>query len=465
MSGRKRIFVDQSDWDRLQADAGKLAQVRRDLPNLLRRVGEHTDRSIARARAEIDARHADFEHALADLSEDMRQAEARTEERLQETSEALLTQVRTSQSRLRNQTAQALRTQREEFQRSLDAERAEHNRRVNDLERKISGLSGERDRAEALTRAYLRDVEILRAQVIALPHERYLPGRLDELDTQSAALHEDLRHDTPAYLLSDARGLCRAMSALRAELIVLDAEWRALRCAAERDLLQLQGFVRDNSTLDVAAAFGTDATVKPPDVDHWSRGALRRLAGEVDALLVQVRDDESPPTAETLRQMIAETIPELDQRLDSVVVAAMTALRSSQLRANLAELITDALDRHHHYQVVDGDAGYVDGDQRAAFLAKSTNRASRGEIVVEVAPGPDETAPPTVRLHNFDTDASTEERRLRTESIHESVLDRTGIDLRTTEEGAEPDRTRNDVSRLVRSAEPAPATGSENLSV
>ncbi|QIS10498.1 hypothetical protein [Nocardia arthritidis] len=451
MSGRKRIYVAEADWNRLQADARKLAQVNRDLPKLVDQLRTQTERDLAHSMAEVEARHDRFETALTDLSDATRAAEERTARRLRDTSSAILSRVRDQHARLRGETAAALRKDRETWQRELADERARRTEQLAELDRKVTALADDRSRAARLTETYLNDAAILRAQVAELPHERYLPGKLAELDAKLRSLQADRDGGgLDAFLLANARDFCQEMGALRSELVLLDTEWRACRIAAETELLRLQGVIEGNATLDPEIIFETGEAVARPDVDYWSRGALKRLAAEVTTLLAQVRDDELPLTTDALRELLASRVPELDRRLDSVVEQAVTGLRSSQLRANLADLIADALDRRHHYQVVESDVGYADADQRGAFLAKSANHVTGSEIVIEVAPGETDDRPPTVRLHNFDGDVAEEERTVRTVSIHDSVLERTGIDLRSAEEASEPDVRVRDVAQLVR---------------
>lgn len=446
MSGRKRIYVDEAAWQRLQSDAGKLAQVNRDLPDLLRQVREHTDQTVARSLAEIGARHERFDQALDQLSEQTRTAEQQAEQRLRDTSRRIVSEVNRRVTALRSETASALAEQREQIGRAIDAERAERSRQFKELDSQVSAMQGGRDRAAQLTAAYLADAAVLRTGILEYPHARYAPGRLDELDRKLAALNVDHADGGVApFLLANARDLFDEFSALRAEVMLADTEWHAFRCAAEAELVRLQGVIAANTELDARERFDVEPA-ELLNVDHWSRGALNRLADEVRHWVTRVGDDE-PMTTTELRELLAVTVPELDQRLDSIVTQAVTAVRASQLRANLADLIADALEGDHDYQVGESDYGYAGADQRGAFLVKTTNHLSGSEIVIEVEPADTDDAAPTVQLNSYDRGATEEERQARTASIHDTVFEHTGIDLRTTEESAQPDPARQDVER------------------
>ncbi|MGW6701768.1 hypothetical protein [Nocardia sp. NPDC055049] len=410
----------------------------------------------------MNARHAGFEAALANLSEGARQAEARAEQRLHVTSQQILGELQAQQTRLRSESAKALQAQREQIERALDAERAERRSQYADLDRRVGQLQDDHGRAAELLKSHLSDAAVLRTEVLKFPHERYCPGKLAALDSEIIALRADIAEGAPAaFLLDSARRASREMSALRTQLVALDAQWQACRYVAERGLVQLRAVIGANKTIDVGESFRAEAPVEAPDVDFWSEGALAQLTAEVDALLVRVRDDDNPLGTEELESLVAQRIPELDGQLDATVARAVTALRASQLRANLAGLISQALEDQFQYQVIDdASVGYVAGDQRAAFMAKTVNRVGSSEIVIEITPGPQPESAPTVELHTFDGDLAVEEHQARIESIHHSVNDLTGIDLRAETTAAEPDPGRRDVADLVkrrRRAEAGPA--------
>ncbi|MFE1596845.1 hypothetical protein [Nocardia sp. NPDC058705] len=410
----------------------------------------------------MNARHAGFEAALANLSEGARQAEARAEERLHTTSQQIMGELHAQQTRLRSESAKALQAQREQMERALDAERAERMSQYADLDGRVGRLQDDHVRAAELVKAHLSDAAVLRTEVLKFPHERYCPGRLAVLDSETATFQAELRAGAPAaFYLDSARRASREMSSLRTQLVALDAQWRACRYVAERGLVQLQQVIGANKSIDVGESFGAVAPGEAPDVDFWSAGALAQLSAEVDALLVRVRDSDDPLGTDELELIVSQKIPELDGQLDDTVARAVSALRGSQLRANLASLISQALEDQFQYQVIDDSSvGYVAGDQRGTFMAKTVNGVGSSEIVIEIAPGPLPDSAPTVELHTFDGDLAVEEHRARIELINSSVNDMTGIDMHSETIAAEPNSGRRDVAELVkrqRRAEAGPA--------
>jgi hypothetical protein len=448
VSGRKRIYVDENEWNRLRREAGKLAEVQRDLPRLVQQVKDQTQRDIDRSMTEVEARQAEFGQAVTQLSERNRQLEQQTAQRLRANTDRLRTELSQQGDRLRTETADALREQRATLHRAIDQERQERERRLSEIDTAVQGILGDQAKAAALTQDYLADAEILREQILKFPHQRYLPDRLDSLDKRLVLARSNVEGGVAAFGLSGAQELCQSYGDLRLELEQLDQDWRACRIAAERDLVLLQGLLDQNTTLDLKGRFGADAPDTAPDVDHWSRGALSRLSVEVATLLAQVRDEEQALPTESLLRVVTTLAPEFEQRLESVVSQAVTAMQASQLRTNLAQLIADALDERHQYEVA--EFGFADDDERQAYLAKTVHHVSGSEIVIQVEPGGAEDQPPTVRLHNFDADgASEDERDARTRSIRESVREHSGIDLTAQEEASRPDERMREITQTI----------------
>lgn len=443
MSGAKRIYVDAGQWSRLLRESRALAGVRRDLPRLLEQVREQTQRDVARSQAQVQARQAEFEQAVTRLSERTGEVERRTAQRLRHQAARFHQELANQTTLLRTETAEALRDQREALRRMIDEERAERKQRLAEIDGAVAGLRADQDKAAQLTQDYLADAEILAEQARKFPHERYLPGRLRALEDRLNLVRTSVAEDVAAYALSGAQEVCQSLGELVLELEQRDQEWRACRISAEQELVKLQELVAQNATVTLAQDT-PDETDHSFEVDHWSCGELAHLGADVSALLAQVRSDDEPLSTEALLRIVMDTAPELDQRLDDVVGQAVAAIHASQLRTNLAELIAEALDEHHHYQVT--DFGFLEGDQRKAFLAKTVHHASSSEIVIEVESAED-NEPPTIRLHNWDADGAAEsERTARTESIRTSVRAHSGIDLGAArEESPEPDETVHDV--------------------
>jgi hypothetical protein len=441
MSGKKRIYVDEGEWSRLQRQAGRLAELKRDLPALIDNVRTQTRADLDRTFQEFDARQRGVEQNLAGLSEQAATFERETSKRLRDNARQLRQQIEDSRRAVQGETREMLAEHRAEVDRVITAERHERERGMAELRTRVDEAQRDKDTAAELERRFLDDARVLHRAIAALPHERHQPGALDRL-TRRLDDAEAVRGQVAAYGLGNAQSLYHEMSELRLHVEQQELAWRAAQGTAEQALRVVEELIRQQQTFVPAES----ASTKDLDVDYWSRGALSRLRGDVTELQKRIQDETQPMTVEELRD-VAERQPELEQRLDAIIRQAGTAVFAAQLRTNFADVIATALEENHHYQV--SESCFAGDDQRDAFYAKGTH-LDGSEVVIEVKPA-DQLPECEVRILSYDEGTpSQEERAARTKSITASLRD---YGIETTgagEEPGEPDPATRDLAQVRR---------------
>lgn len=446
MSGRKRIYVDQGEWNRLRAEAGKLTELRRDLPALIDQVRAQTGRDLERTFGEFDSRQRSVEQSLEGMSDQARRFEQQTTQRLRENSRRLRQALDDNTRNLRAETGQLLREQREALQQAITEERRDRQHQLAQLTQGIDALQRDQARAAEIAEGYLADARQLCAALRELPHERFAPGELAALERRLSTAESNRQDRLGAFGLSGAQSLYHDLSDLRVKLELADLEWRLCRSAAEQALRVVEDLIRQNHVLTLTAADGQAVRDNKPDVDYWSRGALSRLREEVTVLLDRLHDEQAPMSVQELQTVVDRTAPELEQRLDTIVRQAGTAVFASQLRTNFADLIAEALETNHQYEVT--ESCFAGADQRDTFYAKSTH-LNGNEVVIEVEPTADDKPDCIVRVLSYDDDTlSEEERAARARSITRSMRDR-GIEAgEAVDEGGAPDPAKQDLKAI-----------------
>lgn len=443
MSGRKRIYVDEAEWNRLRGEAGRLSELRRDVPRLIDQVREQTRADLDRAFGDLDRRQDAVERDVSALSERNRRFEQETTRRLQDNARQLRRQLEDNTRVLRAETSELLAKQREEVRRAVAEERRERERHVAALRADVEVLQRDKERAAALEAEYLADAGHLRDAIAALPHERFAPDALGALERRLRTAESAREQGVTGYGLGNAQHLYHEFSDLRVAVLEQDGEWTAARGAAVRALRAVEGLIGQNEVMDLDP-------VPPggqPDVDYWSRGALSRLRGEVAALLERVRDESTTMTTEDFRSVVDRSAAEFEERLETVVRQAGTAVYASQLRTNFADLVATALETHHQYDV--RESTFEGEDQREAFYAKGSH-LDGSEIVIEVEPTGQDGVECAVRVLSYDEGTpSAEERGDRVESIRRSLRDN-GIAVGRADEDGRLDPADRDLDRVRR---------------
>ncbi|MFC6880238.1 MULTISPECIES: hypothetical protein [Actinomadura] len=428
MSGAKRITVDEGAWRRANAAAARLREVRRDLPEMLEAVRQERQAETDRAFRGVEGRQRRVEQALSGLGDKAREAERRTAKRLRQQTEKLRGELSETAGKLRAEQRDALAAQDERVRESIAQERAERRQEIQALGEDLTALRGDRARAAETARRVLADARVLLDAIRAeLPHERFVPGRLDQVERRLATAEANLGDELGAESLSLVQGAYLDLAELRAELVLLDQEWQAARLAALDTLTVVAERIRFSAELPVPDENGEPIRGLTFDVDHWSGGALERLRTDVDAVAARVRPDDSPLTTEEFREIVRAEAPELERRFDDVVTAAATALLASQARVNVAEQVVEAVE--HATGFAWEENAYAGDDQREAFYSK-LRHLNDNEIVIEVAHEPaggDDGAAGaiSVRILSYDRDtASEEELAARAREITEGLRER-----------------------------------------
>jgi len=440
MSGKKRIYVDEGEWSRLQREAGQLTQVRRDIPRLIESVRAQANRDVENAFLQFDQRQAATDRALAGLSEQARLLEQDTTRRIQDAAGVLRRELSDTANQVRAEVGQRLAEQEQRLAGQIEHERRERERQVADLRSQVSRLEQQSDTAAELASRWLSDARTLHNLIAEYhDHERYRPGALASLSQRLATAEQNQRDGVGAFGLGLAQDLYHDLADLRVEIEQADLSWRTAQAQANHALLLVSGLIDQNEHNDVVDEDGQPIPNTVLDVDRMSRGALSRLRDEVTSARGRVTDPERPMTVDQLRTMVEETAPELATRIGNVVRQAENAQIASQLRANFADMIAQALAVDFQYRVVAGEWHYADDDQLQGIYAKTRHLDGRGEIVIEVSPGPDDRGA-AIRLHSYDEGTGTEEsRQAVAQSVNASLRD-LGIDVgQPQEEAAEAD--------------------------
>jgi len=437
MSGWKEVKASMRAWFDQHIVSPIVAEAE---SQVIERAREETQRRLDEERQRQEAaRQADLRR-IESLSDEMRGLEQRTARRLEEHDRQTAQRLSELSGALRSEllaavadSGQALRTELAEERRQRMAEAERLAATVEGLADTVGGLADTARRAEEEARQWLRDAMTERARVADLPHEKFARGRLIALDQRLAAVGADIDKGFAQAALGPARDVAAELSELRLDVELRRQDWTRLQTAAIERLAVLDGSIQANARAFVLDRSGEKLAEVQFDVDRWSDGGLARLREKVAAVVTRV--DGGEPDLDELRRIVADEVPELEGELASVVAEAQQRVVASQLRANIADLVTEVLEDRFAYQTQRWE--YRGGDEAQAVVALL--ELGGNEIVVEVAPGQD-YADNQVRLYSLDaTTASRERRNDRMAEVARELSER-GVDLGGVQERPEPDR-------------------------
>lgn len=456
VSGAKRITIDANDWSRAQQAAARLREVNREIPGMLEAVRRENQAAIDRAAAETRTRQDAFDQALTGLSDQTRKIEAQARQRLRAQEVRLRGELQSTTRELRQESRAALEDQDRRFSAELERERRERARESRELRDEIASVQTDRDRARSAAASYVADAKVMRDAIDReLPHERFAPGMLAELDQRLLVAGDNVGRGLGEAGLAQAQEVYLQLSELRSEVELREQEWQAARLAAVSAITMLQQQIRINTTPVAVDENGEKIEGCTLDVDFWSEGALSKLSGEVEQLAGRITATDDPPSLSELREIAAAVGGDLDERLTGVMTTAQARQIASQVRANLAELVVGTLEDTAGYAWEEGQAIYAGGDQRRAFYSK-LRHSDDSEIVIEVTPDDTGTSC-TLRILSYEADQPDEEARVsRAHAVADSLRAR-GIEVGPPAADTEyPDPRLTDFDALRQPVPPQP---------
>ncbi|WP_405604147.1 hypothetical protein OG741_34170 [Streptomyces sp. NBC_01410] len=455
MSRGKRIVVDEAEWQRLHQAARSLRELNQSLPSLLDDVRRTTRRDFERGFATVEARQREFEKSLSAAGKQMNDLEKRTAKRLEEHARRMAEQeaeligrIDAGLTDVRAETHALIETEHRWTEEVLAAERAERTRQVSELQEGMSELFGDRARATARATESLQQAVLVAGHIRRhLPHERFAPGRLAQLEQRIERAEANLGAGFSEATLAAAEECWLQLGELRVALELRDREWRTMRSLADGSLRRLADQVDHNRRRSGVNIDGSlnDSEV---DVDRWSSGSLTLLDRQIEAELRRVREESGPSSVEDMRQVFEHRVPRMYEHLKDINQLAGAEQLASQVRADVASTAVDVLIENGYE--MDGWT-YQGGDERGAFTAK-VNHEDGSEIVITVSQLPGERPDCVLEMATFHDAVGADEIRLRRARSLAARLRDAGIQVREPEATGEPEPGLADLRRIEQTA-------------
>jgi hypothetical protein len=212
-------------------------------------------------------------------------------------------------------------------------------------------------------------------------HQRFLPGRLARIYQQLDFAQSNLAEGLAEASLQVSQQAFLELSELRLELEQRILEWQTEYTGTYSAIAHLLRELELNATVN---AFGLQGEELPEQIDvaFWSDGKYNQLVAKCRQFLDLLTQDRSHISTEELQRIHGELPAVVTASFESILYEARLKALNSQLRMNIAEKALEALEQHG-FQL--SEAGYVDKDMRAPFMAQLANMDG-SRVTVQVLP-------------------------------------------------------------------------------
>lgn len=395
MSGEKRTYVsvEEQELRRLREQESRLRSVQRDLPERLAAVRQQAQTEMQNRLRPLEDRQQRHEGMIRGLESDLAHLERDTQRRL-------AAQQAEFTGRLQAQRGEYLglfREQDRKFTGMIAEERRARQQAVSQLQGQIDAIVADASRKQSAARGFVADLDTLVRETDALPHDRFAPGRMQDLRRHVTDAHRSLSGGMPEAALSTAQRAYWDLADLRAEVLIREQEFTLVHQAALEEARIVLEEARANRRYDLELGQDADRETLALEVDHWTDGALSAHEQEIEALQNRLKAEESTLTADAVREILTR-LEELRARTPEIVEQARQAILASQLRYNVAELAAESfLTQGFTVQ----DAAYEGEDERGAYVVKLANIAG-DEVVTVISPVDGEAGKNEVSIHSFE---------------------------------------------------------------
>ena len=458
MSGKKRIYVDERQWIDLQKKAKRLAKVDKELPRLTSQMRDALEAEIAKTHEVMGRRHGEIEEIAARMSAENRQLEERTTRRLRAHAATMRDELERSVGQSQEKMMTLLDRHVLAWGERLNEEREARLRDRAELEQRLDERDERERNHQDRARRQIDDCYLLIERIDdTLPHQRFAPGRLHQLQSKVATAEREVSRDGGAEQAAFGVALLAfdELGHLRDQIQLESEAWAAARTVARTELIRLRATIDANAELAIPDDDGAE-TEEHVDVDYWSFGGLGEIRSALDVLLAETRAD-SDATADRLREIVADDTPRLLDELKVIAEEASVRYLTSERRAELARSMVDRLGGPNGYRLADHT--YVGEDLRESLVARLEHR-NGSELVLDIAPVAEDPARITIDLLQFDHEVTADEILVgRSRELRQALLDDGVRDVSEPEvQWEDPDQTRRDIEAL-RSVARRPSTG------
>jgi hypothetical protein len=331
---------------------------------------------------EIREREQTFSELASGLDPQLRDLESRTSDLLQRQNAQLLDEM----ARVEWKAGQESKLQIEQWSQTFEKQLRQHEQQINaywhSQENRFRSLETRLESMQQDTRQWLEAALAWLEQIpVSYPNLNRFVNEFEgfnESCDQAIQLYEGGAVEL-AYMQSHQlyTGLSQFRRRLEADLV--------LTATIQKRLQDKTGeFYRRMQAQRVVKAMDSDGQELPDeiDVEYWTQGDYTLCLQEIMQFYSQVSQPGLTP--DQLQSALDRRLPELEERSLELVTRARLEVLASQVRFNIAQIVTEALETQGFLLE---EAHYDQQDYRKTFMA-TTRNASGNEVVVQIEPEP-----------------------------------------------------------------------------
>lgn len=331
---------------------------------------------------QMENRQRQLERALGDLDQNSSEAESEAIQQILMQNALCYENLATIVEESISTTSDSVADLSQIFVERMQQERESYQRNLYSLVQRIDQYEQRDQRKEQSARQWLkRSVGAADFIQTHYDHQRFLPGRLSRIYQQLDFAQSNLAEGLAEASLQISQQAFLELSELHMELEQRIVEWQTEYTGTYSAIDHIRRELELNASVNAFGLQGEELTDQI-DLAYWSDGKYNQLVTKCRQFLDLLTQDRAHISTEELKRIHSELPSVVTTSFESIVYEARLKALNSQLRMNIAEKALEALEQHG-FQL--SEAGYVEKDMRAPFLAQLAN-ADGSRVTIQVLP-------------------------------------------------------------------------------
>ena len=442
MSGKKvhNVTMTSTERDRLVNNARAAAE---SVQQAQRRE-QQAQSALNAANTKLNALNRTLNNEIAGLHSDMRSMANEQNRRLREQAAAVDRQIKEQTAahdrKLRNQAdafdrsigdvKRQMENQRIALQTSINEvrQRSEENRRelqsaINDINARIKAKE-QNHRSIATfwieqSQAYFNDIAQYR-------HDMFTPGQLEELRSRLELMRTDMQTEAYQTAIASARAVFSDAVELKEEVVNAETEWNYYHSLFQQASADTKSNLNYYQSMQFTFETEDGEETVDAQINYWTDNALAGIGEALSKIEQQESQIDNVPKDELVE--LTDSLAQLNSQMERAASRAKEALISSQIRAEMANTLVQAL--FERGWKCDG-VTYECSEQSEPVHAKLSDGMGN-EIVAVITPDKDsDDMTNQLEIDFFDPQSNDEELRQTCISSIQNGLIESGLNVGT----------------------------------
>ena len=307
------------------------------------------------------------------------------------------------------------------MQEQMERDRVIFQNEINNVRSKIEAKENDHRK---IAEFWISQTEVFFTDIEQYRHDLFMPNQLQKLKDQLAQASVDMQNKAFQAAIASSRSVFNQAAELKEQIVNAEIEWNYYCTKFQQELADTKLNLDYRQTMQYAITTDNGDEKVDANIDYWTDGALVAVSSSIAEIDKKTEQIEKIPTQELIDT--TDSLSLINNQMEQAEKKAKEALISSQLRAEMANTLTNALAGCGW----NCDGVTYEGDEQTEPVHVKLSDGMGNEIVAVISPDKESSdMKNNLEINFFDPKNNDEEqRRIWIENIQNSLKE-SGMEL------------------------------------